>query len=115
MKKLIVFLLLLNFIATMSVGYIIYDNTLKQHQITIELPNEPEEIKFKEDVYQGLGRLMYGQNVLNLRLLSLHHFVKPHGDEIYDNCPECQLEHPEIVEDEKNNITSNKGAKEWNL
>ena len=62
MKKLIVFLLLLNFIATMSVGYIIYD-----------------------------------------------------GDEIYDNCPECQLEHPEIVEDEKNNITSNKGAKEWNL
>ena len=115
MKKLIVSLLLLNFIATISVGYTIYDSNLKPYQISIENPNTKEDEKFKEEVYRGLGRLMYGQNMMNLRMLSLHHFVKPHGNDIYEHCPECQLEHPEIIEDQKNNITSSKEAKEWNL
>ena len=115
MKKLIVFLLLLNFIATISVGYTIYENNLKPYQISIENPNTKEDEKFKEEVYRGLGRLMYGQNMMNLRMLSLHHFVKPHGNDIYEHCPECQLEHPGILEGQKNNVTSGKEVEEWTL
>ena len=116
MKKIIVFLLLLNFTATIAVGYTIYkNNSKKPYEINIESPSKIEDEQFKANVYEGMNRLMMGQNMINLRMLSLHHFVKPHGDDIYEHCPECQLEHPEITEDQKNNITSNKEAKEWNL
>ena len=68
MKKLLVFLLLLNFVTTLSVGYIIYeDNSSKQPTIIeIEPPigGDIDELlavdkEFKTNVYNGMGRLIY--------------------------------------------------------
>ena len=113
MKRLIVFLLLLNFITTLAVGYTIYtDNSKKKpYIIEIESPTEGDDEQFKEDIYKGMSRLMMGQNYLNLRLLSLHHFVKPHVDEFYEHCPECQLEKKKILKEEIGNMTFTLGAK----
>ena len=116
MRKLLIFLLLLNFITTLSVGYIIYDetNNKKATIIEIEPPIEGDidelvsvDREFRTNVYKGISRLMYGQNMINLRMLSLHHFVKPHADEFYEDCPECQLEKQKILEEEKENVTLN--------
>ena len=111
MKRLIVFLLLLNFVTTLAVGYTVYSNTSskKPYVIEIESPTRGDDEKFKKDVYEGLSRLMIGQNMLNLRMLSLHHFVKPHGEDFYEHCPECQMEQHKIIEEEKDKITANLG------
>ena len=112
MRRLIVSLLLLNFITTLTVGYTLYtnDSKTKPYVIEIESPTEGDDEQFKEDVYKGMSRLMMGQNYLNLRLLSLHHFVKPHVNEFYENCPECQMEKQKILEEEKDNMASIWGA-----
>ena len=109
MKRLFVFLLLLNFITTLTVGYTIYTTNTKRkpYVIEIESPSEGDDEQFKEDVHKGISRLMMGQNYLNLRLLSLHHFVKPHADQFYEHCPECQIEKHKILEEEKDNMTFN--------
>ena len=116
MKKLLIFLLLLNFVTTLSVGYIIYDKTSNKKPTIIEIEppikGDIDELvavdkEFRKNVYEGMSRLMYGQNMINLRLLSLHHFVKPHTDEFYENCPECKLERQQILEEDKESVTSN--------
>jgi hypothetical protein len=81
----------------MTVGYAVYTNVSKEYNIELEVP--PQNKEFETDVYEGLSRLMMGQNMLNLRMLSLHHFVKPHDDEFYPNCPECQLEKQKIIQE----------------
>jgi len=114
MKKVIVFLLLLNFTATIAVGYTIYkNNSKKPYEINIESPSKIEDEQFKANVYEGMNRLMMGQNMINLRMLSLHHFAKPHGEDFYEHCPECQLEQQKILEEQKNNITFSAGVNEW--
>jgi len=114
MKKVIVFLLLLNFTATIAVGYTIYkNNSKKPYEINIESPSKIEDEQFKANVYEGMNRLMMGQNMINLRMLSLHHFMKPHADEFYENCPECQLERQQILKEEKDDITFSAGVNEW--
>ena len=112
MKRLIIFLLLLNFVTTLAVGYTIYTNNSKKisHVIEIESPTEGDDEQFKEDIYKGMSRLMMGQNYLNLKLLTLHHFVKPHVDEFYEHCPECQLERQKILEEEKGNMAFTLGG-----
>ena len=112
-NKIITFLLLLNFVATISVGYIIYKDNADQANklaqqlinkkptvIEIEAPNKGYDEEFQKNVYQGMSRLMMGQNLINLRMLSLHHFVKPHDDEFYEHCPECQLEKESIINED---------------
>ena len=114
MKKIIVFLLLLNFTATIAVGYTIYkNNSKKPYEINIESPSKIEDEQFKANVYEGMKRLMVGQNMINLRMLSLHHFVKPHGEDFYEHCTECQLEKQKILEEQKNNITFSEEVIEW--
>ncbi len=101
-NKIITFLLLLNFVTTISVGYIIYKENAnkKPTVIEIEAPNKGYDEEFQKNVYQGMSRLMMGQNLINLRMLSLHHFVKPHDDEFYEHCPECQLEKESIINED---------------
>ena len=82
-KKVITFLLLLNFVTTLSVGYIVYTNVSKDHLITVESP--PLNKEFETNTYNGMSRLMMGQNFLNIGLLRLHHFAAPHADVFYDN------------------------------
>ena len=110
-NKLIIFLLLLNLIATSTVCYTLYTNDSETR--FSEAKGDYE--KFKSNMYEGMSRLMMGQNMINLRMLSLHHFVKPHGEDFYENCPECQLGHPEKLEKMRNNITSSEGENEWNF
>ena len=67
-----------------------------------------EDKKFRENVYKALGMLMSGQGqlvanqeVLSVGLLRIHHFVEPHADKFYSNCPECQKEKSEILKGDK--------------
>jgi len=115
-SKLFIFLLLLNLVTTLSVGYIIYKENINKKPTIIEIEppinGDIEELvagdkEFKTNVYNGLSRVIYGQNMINLRMLSLHHFMKPHADEFYENCPECQLERQQILKEEKDGFTSN--------
>jgi len=109
-SKLIVFLLLVNLVTTLVVGYTVYTNVSKEYNITVEAPPVPEgseDKKFETDVYNGLSRLMMGQNYLNIGLLRVHHYVEPHADQFYENCPECKLERQQILEEEKESVTSN--------
>jgi Zn finger protein HypA/HybF involved in hydrogenase expression len=115
-NKLITFLLLLNFVTTLTVGYTIYTNNSHSHDLEIG----EDYKKFKENVYQGLGLLMSGQSQLslnqdrlNIDILRIHHFVRPHADEFYENCPECQLERQKILQEENGNITSSLEEKPW--
>jgi hypothetical protein len=115
-NKLITFLLLLNFVTTLTVGYTIYTNN--SHSPDVEIGEGYE--KFKKNMYQGLGILMSGQSQLsinqdrlNIDLLRVHHFIKPHADTFYENCPECQLEKQRILQEEQGNITSHLEASPW--
>ena len=112
-SKLIIFLLLLNLITTLTVGYTLYTNDSESRVLKVQQEHE----KFRNNVYQGLGLLMSGQSQLNMNqdrldidLLRIHHFVEPHADAFYENCPECQLEKKKILEEEKDRITANLGG-----
>tara|TARA_Y100000310_G_C20117677_1_gene550017 strand:- start:135 stop:494 length:360 start_codon:yes stop_codon:yes gene_type:complete len=114
MKKIFVFLLLLNFITTLSVGYVVYEKASSKKATIIELEppiqGDIDELlavdkEFKKNVYEGMARLMYGQNMINLRLFALHHYIKPHGASFIEGCPECELEKQKIIEEEKESIT----------
>jgi len=115
-SKLIIFLLLLNFMATLVVGYTLYTNDPEPRILKIQQDNE----KFKANIYQGLGLLMSGQSQLsvnqdrlNIYMLRIHHFIEPHADKFYENCPECQLELQKTLREEKDNITSNLEESQW--
>ena len=112
--KLLVFLLLLNLITTLAVGYTVYTNVSKEYNIVVETPEEDK--KFKENVYQGLSMIMQGQsqlvqnqNDLNIGILRVHHFVAPHADQFYEACPECEKEKQRILEEEKESVTLDEG------
>ena len=113
-NKLFIFLLLLNFITTLSVGYIIYDeaSNKKPTIIEIEPPIEGDiddllsvDKEFKKHVYEGMTRLIYGQNMINLRLFALHHYIKPHDEGFIKGCPECELEKQKILQEDKESVT----------
>jgi len=103
-KKVITFLLLLNFVTTLSVGYIVYTNVPKEYNITVEAT--PSDKEFETNMRNGMSQLMLGQNFLNVGLLRVHHFVEPHVDMFYENCPECEKDKARILEEEKDSITS---------
>jgi hypothetical protein len=113
MKKIFVFLLLLNFITTLSVGYVIYDENSRKKATIIEIEppinGDIDELlsvdkEFKKHVYEGMTRLIYGQNMINLRLFALHHYIKPHSQFI-EGCPECEIEKQKILQEEKESVT----------
>ena len=119
MKRLITFLLLLNFVTTLAVGYTIYTGNSKKESYVIEIesPTEGDDEQFKKNMYKAIGMLMSGQSQLaanqgrlSIDILRIHHFVKPHADEFYENCPECQLERQEILEEEKDNMAFTLGV-----
>ena len=112
-NKLFIFLLLLNFITTLSVGYIIYDEASNKKPTIIEIEppinGDIDELlsvdkEFKTNVYNGMGRLIYGQNMINLRLFALHHYIKPHSQFI-EGCPECEIEKQKILKEDKESVT----------
>ena len=114
MKKLLVFLLLLNFVTTLSVGYIIYEKASNKKPTIIEveapITGDIEELmtgnrEFKTNVYNGLSRIIYGQNMINLRLFALNHYIKPHGDKFIEGCPECEIEKQKILQEDKESVT----------
>jgi len=105
---------LLNFVTTLSVGYIIYeDNSNKKTTIVeIEPPIQGDidellsvDKEFKSNVYQGMGRLLMGQQMNTLRLFALHHYLKPHV-EFIENCPECEIEKQKILQEDKESVTA---------
>ena len=110
-KKLAIFLLLANVVTTLTVGYTVYTKSpRKPYVIEIETPIEDEE--FKENIYKALGMLMSGQsqlvqnqNGLNMAIFRIHHFVKPHTNQFYPDCPECQMEQQRILDEEKESVT----------
>jgi len=112
-KKLAIFLLLLNFAAVLFVGYKI-NKTLSQEVSTIKtvLTMEPDVVDgdqaFRKNVYNGLSILMSGQSQLainqdrlNVDILRIHHFVEPHVNSFYKNCPECQKDKEAIIREEE--------------
>ena len=112
-KKLTVFLLLLNFAAVLFVGYKI-NKTLSREVSTIKtvLTMEPDVVDgdqaFRKNVYNGLSILMSGQSQLavnqdrlNVDILRIHHFVEPHVNSFYKNCPECQKDKEAIIREEE--------------
>ena len=108
-SRIIIFLLLLNLVTTLVVGYTVYTN-IPQKDTAAVAENE----KFKKNMYSALSMLMSGQsqlvinqNDLNMGILRVHHFAEPHADKFYDACPECQKEKQKILEEEKDNITLN--------
>ena len=114
MKNLLIFLLLLNFITTLSVGYIVYEKASNKKPTIIEvetpLNGDIEELmagdkEFKTNVYNGMGRIIYGQNMINLRLFALHHYIKPHGEAFIEGCPECEIEKQKILQEDKESVT----------
>ena len=109
-NRIIVFLLLLNLVTTLAVGYTVYKNVSKEFNIAIETPEEDK--KFKENVYQGLSMIMQGQSQLvrnqqdlNIGILRIHHFVAPHADQFYEACPECEEDKQRILDEEKESVT----------
>ena len=101
-NKPIFFLLMVNLITTLTVGYTLYTDDSK----------DKDYEHFKENVYQAMGMLMSGQSQLsvnqeglNMALYRVHHFVKPHV-ELHPNCPECEIDKQKILEEEKDNITA---------
>jgi hypothetical protein len=106
-----------------TMGYRINQNLTREVSIikkalTIE-PNIDGEDRFRKNVYQGMSLLMQGQSQLiinqevsDVSLLRVHHFVEPHADKFYKNCPECQKEKKEILEE--NNATKNQSTKRNN-
>ena len=47
---------------------------------------------------EAFNMMLSNQQFLNLALLRIHHFVEPHSDKFYKNCPDCQEERGEIEE-----------------
>ena len=114
-KKLLIFLLSANFIATTLIGYTVYTNSQrKPYVLEIETPVEDE--KFKENVYKAMGMIMSGQsqlvqnqNSLNMAIYRIHHFAKPHA-ELHPNCPECKEDQQKILEEENRSVTFTTGV-----
>lgn len=109
-NKIITFLLLLNFIATLTVGYTLYTHEPKEVPYIVEVLSADDEA-FKENVYKALGMMMSGQarmasnqEGLNMALYRVHHFVKPHV-ELHPNCPECEIDKQKILDEENKNVT----------
>jgi|TARA_R110000744_G_scaffold221980_3_gene340989 hypothetical protein len=101
-NKLITFLLLLNLTAILVVGYTLC--TKDSGSQALEVKEDYE--KFKAKVYQGLALLMSGQQRLDTDILRVHHFVSPHADRFYKDCPECQQSLQKTLDEEKEKIIS---------
>ena len=54
MKKLIIVLLLLNFAATSTVGYMLYEESQRQIELTIKVPDLDEQREFRREARLGL-------------------------------------------------------------
>jgi hypothetical protein len=52
-----------------------------------------------------MARLLYGQNIINLRLFALHHYAKPHDGEFIEGCPECEIEKQKALQEKSDSIT----------
>ena len=111
MKKLIIVLLLLNFAATSTVGYMFYEESQRQIELTIKVPDLDEQREFRKNVYQGLARGLENQRLNFLRILTLHHFLEPHENGEYESCPECQKH----LQENQDKIISNVYIKEQTL
>ncbi len=98
----------------MSVGYINYEASTNKKPTILEVEapftGDIEELmagdkEFKSNVYEGMGRLLMGQQMNTLRLFALHHYLKPHV-EFIKGCPECEIERQKILEEDKESVTS---------
>jgi|TARA_R110000824_G_scaffold67972_1_gene176047 hypothetical protein len=111
MRKLIIALLLLNFVATLTVGYMFYEKSQQDIELTIEVPDLKEQREFRKNGYQGMVRVLENQRLNFLRILSLHHFLEPHENGEYESCPECQKH----LQENQDKIISNVYIKEQTL
>ena len=111
MKKLIIALLLLNFVATLTVGYMFYEKSQQDIELTIEVPDLEEQREFRKNGYQGMVRVLENQRLNFLRILSLHHFLEPHENGEYESCPECKR----YLQENQDKIISNMNTKEITL
>ena len=111
-SRCMIFLLLLNLITTVAVGYCIYAKTPEPIIVNAESSEKEkqENQKFKDNVYQALGFVMSGQsqlvenqNSLNMAIYRIHHFAKPHA-EFHPSCPECEAEKQRILEENERSV-----------
>jgi hypothetical protein len=114
MQKLFIYLLLLNFITTLLVGYVIYEDNFNKKAVVVEIESPIRgdvdkliaiDKEFKKHTYEGMARLLYGQNIINLRLIALHHYAKPHDGEFIEGCPECEIEKQKALQEKSDSIT----------
>ncbi len=94
--KTIKVLLLLNLIAIISTGYIIYNKPAGPLSIDIVGKTTQEQKDFQMNTFMGLQTLYSEVQRNRLGVLSVHHYVKPHA-EFFENCPECQKDRSEII------------------
>tara|TARA_Y100000310_G_scaffold332135_1_gene407134 strand:- start:1266 stop:1694 length:429 start_codon:yes stop_codon:yes gene_type:complete len=109
--SLIVFLLLSNILVTVIVSDNINKNLHQKDMalkllIEMELKKKTDNEKFRSNIYQAFSMLMSGQSQLavnqerlNIDILRIHHFVKPHV-KFYPACPECQEDKKHILDEE---------------
>ncbi len=103
-KKIALFLLLLNLVAVLVIGYKINKHLSFQEDalkliINMEIKLKEDDEKFRANMHKGLGLIMSGQSrlvvnqeLLNVGILRVHHFSEPHDEKFYPACPECQKE-----------------------
>ena len=111
-KKMALSLLLLNLLAVLLIGHRVNKHLSFQEEsletiINMELKLKEDDEKFRANMYKGLGLIMSGQSrtavnqqMLDMGLLRIHHFVEPHGKKLYPACPECQKEKGIILPEE---------------
>ena len=119
-NKIICFLLLVNIAFTGFIGYRLSTRLdAEMSAVKTALSFEPNIVagvdkKYRDNVYKALsmilsgqGQLVENQQTLSIGLLRVHHFVEPHSDKFYNNCPECQKEKAEIIKKDSNDESTN--------
>ena len=111
-KIFIKFLLLINLAASITLGVMFHQDKEETKVLMLKMASsqKPNDLLYenieilKRGNEQAFRMLMDNQQFLNLALLKIHHFVEPHGDKFYRNCPDCQEEKGEI-EGDRESIT----------
>tara|TARA_R100000908_G_C3690339_1_gene105005 strand:+ start:112 stop:462 length:351 start_codon:yes stop_codon:yes gene_type:complete len=104
MKNLLAVLIVLNISFTITLGVMFHQDREETKVLMLKMAasNKPDHLLhseievLKRGNEQAFNMIISNQQFLNVALLKIHHFVEPHGDKFYNNCPDCQKEKGEI-------------------
>ncbi len=104
-------LLLSNMAGTITLGIMLHEDREETKILMLKLAASQSDDSLNNNIeilkrgnQQAFSMLMDNQQFLNLALLKIHHFVEPHGDRFYKNCPDC-LEEKGEIEGNRESIT----------